>query len=59
MSSDYFPESVAEAYERFEFDFPARPLEGRLIALVFNPDLSAALFGNRRLTMMPVPFSTP
>lgn len=33
MGSDFFPEAVAAAYERFEFDFPARPLEGRLIAL--------------------------
>ncbi len=33
MSSDHFPEGVAQAYDRFEFDFPARPLAGRTIAL--------------------------
>ncbi len=33
MGSEFFPESVAAAYERFEFDFPQRPLAGRMIAL--------------------------
>lgn len=33
MPSDYFPESQAAAYERFEFDFTERSLAGRSIAL--------------------------
>ena len=33
MPSDHFPESQADAYARFEFDFPERTLDGRAIAL--------------------------
>lgn len=33
MSSDYFDESTAERYDRFEFDFPEKTLDGRTVIL--------------------------
>ncbi|MBI1354842.1 MAG: SDR family oxidoreductase [Acidobacteria bacterium] len=33
MPSDYFDESLAARYERFEFDFPERTLAGRTVVL--------------------------
>ena len=33
MASDYFDESTAERYDRFEFDFAEKTLAGRTIIL--------------------------